>query len=1058
MNLLGLLSIIGFEKPQWLWLSLLVPVLVAVSIRSLAGLDPTRRVLSLVLRSAVIIVLAACLAEVVRVRQNDDLTVLFLMDRSESVKGRTETQEEYIRAVCEDIPPNDRVGVIDFARGAYLEQLPMKGGYHLDPGRLPEMPNKDRTDIAAAVRLAMAMFPHDTGKRIVILSDGNDNMGDLITEARRAKADNVVVDVVPLMYQHLNEVYFDRMVAPTNAEDGEQVPIRMMLHSLRRTTGTLELYHNDAPVPLPPESSRVELAPGNNSFVFKLPVKGSGQHRFSAVFRPDDPSADTIIDNNRAETFSVISGKGRALLLSSDLAMDNALIEALREEKIDIDVMSAEGADLTLGLLMGYGCVILANVPANYYDDVQHANLVNYVRNLGGGLIMTGGNEGFGAGGWIGSPVEGIMPVDFEIKHKRILPRGALALIMHSCEIPRGNYWGKQVAKKSVDTISSRDFIGVLAWNWSPGGETWEVPLQLATNKTAIKARIDQMGIGDMPDFDPTMELALKGLRATDAAQKHVIMISDGDPSPPRRSVIQGFKDAKITVSTIGIGYGSHVMDQSLRDIAKATGGRFYACRNPRMLPKIFVKESKVVRRPLIIDEAFQPQLVFADSDLMPGMFQTGDIPPLGGLVLTSPKSDSRVQMPLVRSTKDGLDPVLAHWQEGLGKSVAFTSGYWTRWGQQWTRWPAFSKLWAQMVRWAMRQDPASDFDTYTKIEGDRGRIIVEALDKDASFLNGLVLQAHVVAPDGSAMPVQFMQTAPGEYEAEFPVDQTGQYIASVDVQQWSQDKGRHERLGFIDTGVSIPFSPEFRELTTNEALLRRVANITDGEVLAMDPQLDDVFSHDLPPTTARRQAWDWTVAWLLLPLFLLDVAARRLASWLAFSVFVEAVLIVFMLWGLDLIHSSLMGVIGVLVLAEIVGWSIRWRSLGPAVDALTHTVTALGHAGDRSSASLQHLKGTRARTQEEKTTPSARTSGGSQPEAPAPDTKARFDMSDQQANLPAGDLQENLGGAKTTPDTVDKRRKPASAKSDEKEDQDVTSRLLKAKRRARKDFDQDDE
>ena len=149
-------------------------------------------------------------------------------------------------------------------------------------------------------------------------------------------------------------------------------------------------------------------------------------------------------------------------------------------------------------------------------------------------------------------------------------------------------------------------------------------------------------------------------------------------------------------------------------------------------------------------------------------------------------------------------------------------------------------------------------------------RIIVEALDKDASFLNGLVLQANVVSPNGDALPVQFMQTAPGEYEAEFPVDQTGQYIASVDVQQWNQENARHERIGFIDTGVAIPFSPEFRELTTNEALLRRVANITDGDVLAMDPQIDAVFSHDLPPTTARRQAWDWTVAWLLLPLFLL--------------------------------------------------------------------------------------------------------------------------------------------------------------------------------------------
>ena len=1051
MNLLSLTTSLGFEKPDWLWLGLLVPVLVLVSLRSLAGLDPVRRVLSLALRSLVIVVVAACLAEVVKVRTNDDLTVLFLMDRSHSVKETLEVQEDYIRTVCQEMPADDRVGVIDFARGAYLEQLPMRGGYHLDPGRLPEMPDKDRTDIAGAIRLAMAMFPHDTGKRMVILSDGNDNMGDVVTEARRAKADNVVIDVAPLWYEHRNEVYFDRMVAPTNAEEGEQVPIRMMLHSRRPTAGTLELYHNDERVPLPPDAARVELAPGNNSFVLKLPVYGGGQHQFSAVFRPDDPDMDTIVDNNRAQAFSVVSGKGRVLLLTMDEMHDARLIEALHSENIDVEVQRAEEVELDLGRLRRYSCVLLANVPANTFTDDQQADLVNYVRNLGGGLIMTGGDEGFGAGGWIGSPVEEIMPVSFEIKHKRILPRGALVLILHSCEIPRGNYWGKTVAKKSVDTISSRDFIGVLAYSWSPSGENWEVPLQLATNKTAVKNKIDQMSIGDMPDFDSTMKMALKGLKGTDAAQKHIIMISDGDPNPPRQSILDGMKEAKITCSTIGIGYGSHVMDQSLRRIARATGGRFYQCRNPRMLPQIFVKESKIVRRPLIIDEPFQPQVLQADSDLMPGMLSTQDIPRLGGLVLTSPKSDSRVQMPLVRATKDGNDPVLAHWQEGLGKTVAFTSGYWPRWGQRWTQWAGFSKLWAQIVRWAMRQDPASDFETFTRIEGDSGRIVIEALDKDAGFLNGLVVQSSVIQPDGSAVPVQFTQTAPGQYEATFPVSQTGQYIAGVDVRQVNPTTGRQERLGFIDTGVSIPFSPEYRELSTNEALLNQIADLTGGRRLTMDPQADDVFSHDLPPTVARRPAWDWTLAWLLLPLFLLDVAARRLASWLAFSICVEAMVIVVLLWGLGLIHGSLMTIVGVLILGELVGWSIRWRSIGPAVNALTHTVNALVLTGERSRASLEQLKDTRARVQEERT---GRGRGPEQEEAAAPDAQARFDVGDRQAKVPAGDLQTELGGAQVEPDFVEKRRTPAAGDQQDEGGEEVTSRLLKAKRRARRDLD----
>ncbi|MCP4248527.1 MAG: VWA domain-containing protein, partial [bacterium] len=814
----------------------------------------------------------------------------------------------------------------------------------------------------------------------------------------------------------------------------------------------IDLYHNDTKIELPPEYAHIDLEAGNNPFVLKLPIHSSGPQRFRAIFVPDDPDEDTIVDNNRADAFSFVSGRGKVLVVSGNPSHDQRLIEALRSENVTVHIQKATQGEMDLLAMLEYSSIILANVPADTFTDEQQQSLARYVRDMGGGLIMTGGDESFGAGGWIGTPIEDIMPVSFEIKHKRVIPRGALVLIMHSCEIPRGNFWGKEVAKKSVDTISSRDYIGVLAYSWSSTGESWEVRLQLATNKAAIKGAIDQMAIGDMPDFDATMQLALKGLQETDAAQKHIIMISDGDPSPPAGSLLRQFKAARITISTIGIGYGSHVMDASLRKIAKVTGGRFYACKNPRLLPQIFVKESKVVRRPLIIDEPFQPQVLFADSDVLPGVFSTQDVPPLGGLVLTSPKSDSRVQMPLIRATKDGKDPVLAHWQEGLGKAVVFTSGYWPKWGTRWTQWARFSKLWAQIVRWSMRQEAPANFETFTRVEGDNGRIVVEALDEQGRYLDGLNLTTKVIQPNLTDLPVQFTQTGPGHYEAVFPLDQTGQYIANVGVHETDPNTGRTVSRGLIHTGVSVPFSPEFRELRTNEALLRQVADVADGRWLAMDPASDEVFSHDLPPTVARRPAWDWTLAWLLLPLFLLDVAVRRLASWLAFSICVEAVIVVFMLWGLDLIHGTVMGVLGVLVLAEVIGWSIRWRSIRPAIESLTHTVTALGHTGDRTSVALEQLKGTKDRVRDDKTAEGRGDVVRS--DAPAPDRRARFDAGEPTKGADVGDLHEQLGGAKVEPGFVEKRRAPAPGESKDGDDQaeDVTSRLLKAKRRAQKD------
>ncbi|MGD2110482.1 MAG: VWA domain-containing protein [Phycisphaerae bacterium] len=1044
-----------FEQPMWLWLCGLVPILAVASLRSLAGLDPVRRVLAIVVRSLVIILLACCLARIQRVQRNDSLTVMFLMDRSHSVQALEGEQETFIRKAAADIPPRDRVGLIDFARDASLEQLPLHGGYFIQPGRLPVMTHIDRTNVAAAMRLAMAMFPHDSAKRIVLMSDGNDNMGDVLGEARRAKADGIPVDIVPLRYERSNEVYFDRMIAPSHAEPGEQVPIRLVLHSERRTTGRITIIQNGELVNLPEANSRVTLRPGDNTFYVKLPVTRGGAQTFEAVFHPDDEDMDGTARNNRAFAFSFVSGKSRALLVTANPRHDQVLYEALRSEDVLVEMVRASDlGDFGLLQMMNYATIILANVPAAAFTDQQQKDFATYVKDMGSGLIMTGGDEGFGAGGWIGGPVEEVMPVSFEIKHKRVIPRGALALIMHSCEIPRGNYWAKEMAKKSVDTISSQDYFGVLAYSYSPGGENWEVPLDLNVNKAAVKARIGRLQVGDMPAFGPTMQMAYDELtkgRGRDAAQKHVIILSDGDAQPPPNSLLRDYASKKITVSTIAIGWGAHAQTGVMQKIARDTGGKFYAARNPRQLPQIFVKESKVVRRPLIVDEPFQPQIMDAYSDLLAGVAADDILPLLGGMVMTSAKMSPNVVIPMVRSTDDGEDPVLAHWQFELGKTVAFTSGYWPKWGEAWMPWPKFAKLWAQIVRWSMRQDTPASFDTFAKVEGGRGRIVIDALDKDASYLNQLQLPGNVVGPDRQPVPIKFAQTGPGHYEAEVDIAHAGQYLSNIQV-----FGAEGQALGTIRTGFSVPFSPEYRDLIPNEALLRQVAEITGGRWLDGEPEEADIFSHDLPPTEATRPAWEWVLAWLLLPLFLLDVAVRRLASWLALSIAVELVLLVVLIFGLELYYTPWWSILGALLFAEVVGWTIRFRSIGPLFDFMTHTVTALRHTGDRSTVALEQLKSKREQVREELESggrPGGRRAEEEPSALPRGTAKRRYDVGDREGAKPAGDLTEALGGAKAGPEKAKKTEKPAEDGAEETS----TSRLLKAKQRAkRKQDDQD--
>src|SRR5690606_16570665 len=114
-------------------------------------------------------------------------------------------------------------------------------------------------------------------------------------------------------------------------------------------------------------------------------------------------------------------------------------------------------------------------------SERQQELLTSYVHDMGGGLLMIGGPNAFGAGGWQGSKLEEILPVDMDIPAQRQIAKGALVLIMHSCEMPNGNYWGEQCAIKAVEALSNRDEIGVLSYDWGragPGGTQWDFPLQ----------------------------------------------------------------------------------------------------------------------------------------------------------------------------------------------------------------------------------------------------------------------------------------------------------------------------------------------------------------------------------------------------------------------------------------------------------------------------------------------------------------------------------------------------------------------------------------------------
>jgi hypothetical protein len=492
------------------------------------------------------------------------------------------------------------------------------------------------------------------------------------------------------------------------------------------------------------------------------------------------------------------------------------------------------------------------------------------------------------------------MPVNFDIPAQRQMPKGALVLVVHSCEMPNGNYWGEQCAIKAVETLSSQDDVGVIVFDWQGGqgnginGSSWAHPLQQKGDGQRVFQAIKRMQVGDMPDFDATLQLALHGsgqpgapsLKNNNAAQKHVIVISDGDPQAPNPKLIKDYQDAKVTISTISVYPHGSVVPGTMKKMSEDTKGRYYGPieSNPAQLPQIFIKEATVVRRTLI-QESFPPNpqisVTIRDttSDIMKGVTMSA---PINGLVLSQVKNNPTIEMPMVASL-DGkkVDPLFAHWQAGLGKAAVFASDATPIWDSAW--WSGqnaaqTAKFFAQMIRGVARPPMSGDFSVTTEKVGDRAKVTVEVTNKDAGYTNFLRFQGKVLDADGQPVDVRMVQTGPGTYEGEFPTPKAGNYVVAL------QYAGAEGKSGWLASGIAVNESAEMRDLKSNDALLVQIAQRTKGRLLTpFDAASANLFSRqDLKVSSSPLPVWDVLLP-ILLGLIILDVAVRRIAwDWLA--------------------------------------------------------------------------------------------------------------------------------------------------------------------------------
>ncbi len=991
-------------------------------------------------RGVLMVLVAMALAGASAVHTTERLAVVAVVDVSESVRqfadfgvveggkrlGYGESVRRWLEAAATSSArgPDDLFGavVFDGASAAVMMPRPIKQpgeeGEALDLFKdlVFDVALEEGTDLEGALRFASAIFPPDAARRLLVISDGNETDGDALAEARRLKsagAGDLRIDALPIAYTVENEVMVDFVDAPPQTAEGSTVTVRVVLSATQDTRGTLEILYGDEVIDIngasPGTGRGVALKRGRNVETIEVPLaKGKSVHRFRPVFTAEQRGQDRISTNNSAETFTVtpsagsvfiVDGVGAAAPDSPGRTLSRALERAGiatrtgRVEELPTDLLSFHEFDL----------VILQDVAAEEIPRPVQSLLADYVSDLGGGLVMIGGPDSFGAGGWKGTPIEPILPVNIDLPEQLLVPSAAVVLVIDNSGSMGSRVGGglksqQEIANEgaalAVETLDKTDMLEVIAFS---GDYSIIVPMGRNSEAKRSAAKVRQIGPGGGTNLYPALRRAFQDLASGEASKasiRHVIVLSDGQSAPPDGGgTFEDFaglmQQRGVTVSTISVGDGAD--DEQLAKIAVAGGGQFYKVADPNLLPRIFVKEIRVVRKPLIREAAFVPVDLGSGSGLIAGLPRP--IPALQGLVLTQKRKDATVTN--VLATPEG-EPVLSAWFVGRGRVAAFTSDA-HGWARDWLDWPGYAALWTQIVRQTARPTAERSGELTTEIVGDDLVIRYDAQDERGRPMDRLNIPGVLYGPvGGEKTEVRLAQVGPGTYETRAPAAKRGNYYLVLLPQQGDRP------LSTIVGGASRAIGAEFRVARSNISLVKQVAEATGGRVFdPARPQDANLYDRgDVEPVRAASPIWPMLIGWAM-AVFLMDVGTRRVA------------------------------------------WD-RLLSKELAREMREHAAAAVRARSEQAAATVASLKRAAARA-------------GETPDAPKPRTLDEPVMPSRFPPRGAEGASRLRAQMRGTPEPDDaSHRPPPAAEPKREEAETTTSGLLAAKRRAAKRYDTD--
>lgn len=632
---------------------------------------------------------------------NDKNEVILLVDASFSEEALTEEKNQFIKDVVDSNDSAFKLGIVTFGYDqVYAAELTKDMSTVYASYLQAPLPDVTATDVESALNYAATLFEYPETARIVLISDVLETDGSVAKTIKSVAAKGIKVDTVYMSDDSRDdEVQLIGMERPEERiEVGSPFSVKLSLQSNYQGTATITPYDNDvAGIPF-----ELELKEGIQDifvpFEFTLP----GLHRMSFEIVA---GGDTLAENNVFHSYIYLEIFDDILVIESNHNESEALCRMLKDE-LNATVMnigSVGGTLTTVDDLRRYDEIVLVNISNGDMPEGFVALLHTYVHDFGGGLFTICGNapdsdpndEEWTANAYTREDMYGTLYQDMlPVEAINYTPPTAVMIIIDRSgsmttdtdgkllpESENKLLFAKNGATECLELLSERDYVGIMSFADS---FTEHIELTPRTQRDKILAAIEHIDgeDGGGTNFSPALERAGKALAAmTDVENKHIIFISDGEPSAGDADRYKYWlqENAKngITTSFIGVrctNSAKNTMKILLTQYAGMSEENFHDVVDLNSASSTIKKDFEVNKIMDVNYETFTPKINDVNSPIVEGVLQE-NMPTLDGFYGLKAKEDADVIL------SGRFTPIYAQWSYGLGRVGTFAcdlNGTWS--------------------------------------------------------------------------------------------------------------------------------------------------------------------------------------------------------------------------------------------------------------------------------------------------------------------------------------------------------------------------------------------